>query len=410
MRTHNQDITIITLPNGLKAAIRHTTNRVAYCGIVVNAGSRDEDPSLHGLAHFVEHTIFKGTRKRSSWHISNRMESIGGELNAYTSKENTAVYTVAPTGYETRAIELLADLVANASFPTRELDMERDVVTEEINSYLDSPGESVYDQFEELIFDGSPLAHNILGSPESVRGLSGQDCRRFVDRFYTPGNMALYCSSPENPGKIEKILARHFGNLSFPDHASLRTTPPCNAPFDIVRDNNGHQAHTIIGTRLFSRHDPRRHALYLLNNYLGGPGMNSRLNRELREKRGLVYTVDSMAGLLSDSGLLLIYYGCDKESVDKCRRIVCRELDALAQNRLSEARLAAIKEQYCGQLLINSDNSESIAMSMGKNLLFYGQATDVAATAEKVRAVSAEQLREVAEMCAPSLCSRLTLM
>ncbi len=401
--------TIVTLSNGLRAVCHRTRGAVSYIGVAIGAGSRDEDPEHYGLAHFVEHTIFKGTRHRRSWHISNRMESIGGELNAYTSKEETLVYTNAPAGYAERAIELLSDLVANSIFPHDELEREREVVIEEINSYLDSPGDAVYDEFEELIFAGSGLAHNILGSPDSVRRLDTADCRSFIDRWYTPANMVIYVSDPHDPERIARLLDRHFGALHFPATPHDRVTPPTVTPFDVVRDRQGHQAHTVTGCPLFGRRDPRRFALLLLNNYLGGPCMNSRLNQELREQRGLVYTVDSNVSLLSDTGLLTIYFGCDTTNVDKCLRLIDREIDQLAQSPLSERRFAQIKEQYCGQLIVGSDHRESSAMSMAKSLMYFDAIHTVSTTAERVREVTPEQMREVAELLGSGLRSRLTL-
>lgn len=401
---------IITLPGALRCAIRQTDGNVTYSGVLVDAGSRDEPASLPGLAHFVEHTIFKGTSRRSGWHISNRMESVGGELNAYTFKEGTSIYTIAPAGYEDRSLELIADLVADASFPEAELEREREVVVEEINSYLDSPSESVYDQFEELIYAGSPLAHNILGSPESVRAISSADCRGFVERYYTPANMVVFVASPLPPEKIEKLLRRRFGRLERSGDAPKRETPPPTAPFDIVRDNNGHQAHTILGARVFARTDPRRFPLYLLSNYLAGPGMNSRLNLELREKRGLVYTVDSSLGLLSDAGAMAIYFGTDRSSVGRCLRVIRRELDALAQSPISPVKFEKIKKQYCGQLLVSTDNRESMAMSLGKNLMYFNRLTDIPSLTARMMEVTPEQVREVAELLAPDRCGRLTLM
>lgn len=406
----NMNRFIHTLPNGLRIAVNHTDGNVSYAGLIVNAGSRDETPDLYGLAHFVEHTVFKGTRNRSSWHISNRMEAIGGELNAYTFKEGTAIYAIAPAGYEDRTLELLSDLVNNSTFPSNEIDREREVIIEEINAYLDTPSDAVYDQFEELIYAGSPLSHNILGSPETVRSITSEDCKAFVNRFYSPGNMAAFISSPAKPERIVKLLDKYFGTFSRPDNPPLRVAPPVAPQFDIVRDNNGHQAHTIIGARVFDRKDPRRFPLLLLNNYLGGPGMNSRLNQSLREKRGLVYTADSFVSLLGDSGLLVIYFGSDRDAVGKCLRVVRNELDKLAQNTLSPRVFNKIKEQYCGQMLVSSDNKESMAMSLGRNLLFYNKLTDVAATAERVREVTPDQFREVAGLLAPQFCSRLTLM
>lgn len=401
---------IYELSNGMRVAVRRHDGNVAYCGVLVDAGSRDEPESLPGLAHFVEHTVFKGTERRSSWHISNRMESVGGEINAYTFKEGTSVYAIAPAGYLARGVELIADLVANPSFPMAEIEKEREVIVEEINSYLDNPAESVFDGFEENIYKGSGLAHNILGSPESVRTINSRDCRDFVDRFYNPVNMVGFVASPMDEDKTVRLLERHWGRLRRPAVTPGRSAPPAVSPFDIVVDKEGHQAHTIVGARMFSRSDPRRFPLMLLNNYLGGPCMNSRLNHQLREKRGLVYTVDSFINLLSDTGTLAIYFGTDRKSVGRCLRIIRNELDSLAQNRLSPRQLDRIKEQYCGQLLVSSDNRESMAMSLGKNLMYFNKMTDIPSLAMRLREVEAEQIREVAELLAPSLCSRITLM
>lgn len=399
-----------TIHNGLRLAICHTDARVAYIGVVVGSGSRDEDHDRHGLAHFVEHTIFKGTWKRKSQAISARMESIGGELNAATSKDNTIIYTTAPAGYAERAIELLADIIANSLFPDHEVEMEHEVVVEEIKSYLDTPAENVYDEFEERIFRGSTLAHNILGTPESVRSLTGRDCRHFLDLNYTPGNMVVYVSSPDNPEKIARLVEKHFGLLNFPDKRPPRIAPPAIPAFDEVIDDNGNQAHTIYGARVCSRDDSRRFALYLLNNYIGGPCMSSRLNVEMREKRGLVYAVDSFCNMFSDTGLWSVYIGSDRSNVRKCLRIVRRELDRLAQSPLSERMMDKIKTQYCGQLLVSTDNRENMAINMGKSLLFRGEILDTSHTAERIREVTAEEMRSVAELLSEGNCSRLSLI
>lgn len=399
-----------TLHNGLRVALCRTDAKVAYIGVVVGSGSRDEAPKRHGLAHFVEHTIFKGTWKRRSSAISARMESIGGELNASTSKEYTIIYTTAPAGYADRAIELLADIIANSLFSEHEVATEHEVVVEEIKSYLDSPSENVYDEYEERIFKGNALAHNILGTPESVRSLTGRECRQFLDMNYTPGNMAVYISAPDNPEKLIKRVEKHFGLLNFPFLRPQRFAPEDLPAFDEVIDNEGFQAHTIYGTRVFSRNDPRRFALYLLNNYIGGPCMSSRLNSEMREKRGLVYSVDSFTSLFSDTGLWSVYIGCDKSNVKKCLSIVKRELDHLAQTTMSDRMLEKIKTQYCGQLLVSTDNRENMAINMGKSLLFRDAIYDSSHSAERIRAVTAAELREVAELLAPANCSRLTLL
>lgn len=399
-----------TLPNGLRVAICHTDAKVAYIGVVVGSGSRDEDSNRHGLAHFVEHTIFKGTWKRRSSAISARMESIGGELNACTSKENTIIYTNAPAGYADRAIELLADIIAFSLFPVHEIETEHEVVIEEIKSYLDTPSENVYDEYEERIFKGNALAHNILGTPDSVRSLNGHDCRQFLDLNYTPGNMVVYISAPDDPERLIKRVEKHFGLLNFPDKRQVRIKPEPVAPFNEVIDNDGFQAHTIYGAPVFSGNDSRRFALYLLNNYIGGPCMSSLLNNELREKRGLVYAVDSFNSLFSDSGIWSVYIGCDKSNVNKCMRIVRRELDRLAQNSMSPRMLEKIKTQYCGQLLVGTDNRENMAINMGKSLLFHGVIHDTSHTAERIREVTADQLREVAGLLSADRCSRLTIL
>jgi len=407
--TKDKSYSIFTLPNGLRTVCWHTDGLVSYIGAVVNAGSRDEAPTAYGLAHFVEHTIFKGTMKRRSWQISNRMESIGGELNAYTSKEETMVYTNAPAGYEERALELLADLISSSIFPEDEVERERDVVVEEINSYLDSPSDSVYDEFEELAYAGSGLAHNILGSAESVRHLSGKDCRGFIDRFYTPAQMVVYCCSPMDPEKLIRIVDRHFGCIHLPENGRARAAVPGMKPFCEFRNRGNHQANTIVGTRLFGRSDPRRFALFLLNNYLGGPCMNSRLNRELREKRGYVYTVDSSVSLMSDAGLLLIYFGSDPKTVGKCCNIIFKEIDRLAQSTLPAVTFEKIKRQYCGQLLVSTDHMENRAMSLAKSLLYYGKIHDIATTAAEIETVTAQQFCDVAGLLVPEKFGTLTL-
>lgn len=407
-----QDYCCATLSNGLRVAIASRPGAVSYIGLVVNAGSRDERDDRQGLAHFVEHTIFKGTPRRRSWHIANRMEMVGGELNAYTSKEETMIYTNAPAGHESRALDLIADLAENSIFPLQEIDREREVIVEEIKSYLDSPADSVYDRFEELLFEGSPLAHNILGTPESVHIISPEDCRGFLKRHYRPRDMVLYIWSPLSEQKALRAAERYFGN--FPERGGAtesarpsRTKPETRAPFNETIDSDGHQAHTIVGTRTFSLHDPRRFPLFLLNNYLGGPCMNSRLNRELRDRRGLVYTVDSSVSLLSDTGLMQIYFGSDRSTVGKCKAIIRNELDRLAQSPLAPRLFERVKEQYCGQLTVSSDNRESVAMSMGKSLMYYGKIRDIATSAEEVRAVTPEQVRQVAELLCDT--SALTL-
>lgn len=400
---------ITTFSNGVRAVVRRSDSQVSYIGAAIAVGSRDDGKGRDGLAHFVEHTIFKGTRHRSSWHISNRMESIGGELNAYTTKEETLIYTNAPAGHASRAIELIADLIRNATFPAAEIERERDVIIEEIHSYADSPSDAVYDEFDELLYAGSSLAHNILGSEQSVEALTGVDCKEFIDSRYTPSNIVLYCVDPGDEQKNVRLLEKHFGDLSFIEDERHRTAPEELPPFRETRDRGHQQANTIIGTRLFARTDPRRHALFLLNNILGGPCMNSRLNRELREKRGLVYTVDSALTLMSDCGSMLIYFGSQPGNVKKCASIISDEIARLASDRLSERAFAAVRDQYCGQLIVSGDQRENCAMALAKSLLYFGEVHDIAHTAALIRAVTPDDLRDIAALVASKDLSRLTL-
>lgn len=409
MTQNDPHINIFTLPNGLRCVHRRTSGAVSYIGVAVNAGSRDEAPDKHGLAHFVEHTIFKGTRHRSSWHISNRMESVGGELNAYTSKEETVVYTAAPAGDPARALDLLADLIIHSSFPTVEVEREREVVAEEIKSYLDSPADTVYDVMEELMYAGSAMAHNILGSEKSLQKLGACDCRGFIEDFYTPDNMVLYMADPTPHSRMETLAHRYFAPMHLTRKDSSRLAPAIHSPFTEVRDRNGYQAHTLVAARVPGRLDERRFPLFLLNNYLGGPCMNSRLNQEMRERRGYVYTVDSSLSLMSDCGLMLIYFGSDRAHVDRCRRIINRELETLARHPMSQNRFDRIRRQYIGQLLLSTDHHESAAMSLGKSMLYYNEVHDAVTTTERIRAVTPEQLRNAARSILDAGLSSLTL-
>lgn len=400
---------IATLRGGLRVVATHLPGDVSYIGLAVRAGSRNEDNEHEGLAHFVEHTLFKGTRHRKSWHISCRMEQVGGELNAYTTKEETMIYTNAPAGHAERAIELIADLVKNSNFPEAEIEKEREVIIEEIQSYKDSPSESVYDEFEELIYKGSSLAHNILGTPESVRRLTSADARSFIDSLYTPEDMVLYVCDPGDPEKNIRLAEKYFGDLDYTTSDRSDAPLPPFEPFDQVRDHDNHQANTIVGTRLFSRNDPRRHALCLLNNYLGGPCMNSRLNMELRERRGLVYTVESNVSLLSDTGLILFYFGTDPASVNKCIAIIRKELLKVADSSLSERVFARIRDQYLGQMIVGSDHRESRCMSLAKSMLYYNEIHDIHSVTENIRNVTPEQFREMAQLIITNGLNRLTL-
>lgn len=396
-----------TLDNGLRVVMEHRPGAaVDHCGVAVNAGSRDETPELYGLAHFVEHTIFKGTRRRKSWHILNRMESVGGELNAYTTKEETVVYTTFPAGELARAIDLVSDLVTDSMFPSTEIDKERQVVADEIDTYLDIPSEGIFDDFDELIFAGSPLAHPILGNRDTLARFSTADCRDWLERRYTPGNMVLFYSGSEKPDRFLRHAEKLFGNLDRKELPHDRVAPAVVDRFDTVKNNGTHQAHTLMGSRVGGLESPDRYALSLLTNILGGPGMNSQLNVALREKRGLVYSIDASASLMTDCGLFCIYFGCDPEDTDRCIRLVRETVARFADKEMTLLQLDKAKRQYLGQMTVGSTNTEQAALGMARATLHRGHALTRAQIDEAILEVTPARIRQ----CATALdLSRLTL-
>ena len=397
-----------TLPNGLRMVHLVVPTQVAWCGLAVNAGSRDECDGHYGLAHFVEHTIFKGTTHRRAWHILNRMERVGGELNAYTTKEGTMIYSVFPEQHLQRAVDLLADLVQWSVFPQEELDRERDVVLEEAASYRDTPSDAVYDDFEDLLFAGSQLGHNILGRKEDLEQLTRDDCMRYLKTLYVPGNMAFFSVGPERPERVFRLAERCFGSMSHTMAQRRRAVPAAVAPFRQVIKIGTHQAHTIVGTRVPDVKHPLRYALMLLNNILGGPGMNSLLNVELRERRGYVYTVESTLSMLSDCGWMEIYLGCDPDDVRSSLRVIERITSRLGQEPLPTRRLDAYKKQYCGQLVVAADSTEFMAMRAGRGLLYHGAVATINETIARIQAVTADEIVQAAAFLSADKLSSLT--
>lgn len=397
------------LPNGLRLIHVPTTSHVAYCGLSINAGSRDDLAGKAGLAHFVEHTIFKGTKHRRSWHILNRMERVGGELNAYTTKEGTALYSIFPCEHFERAVELISDLVANSQFPETELNKEREVVLEEIDSYRDTPMEAVYDDFEDLLFADSAMGHNILGNEQDLNNISAADCRFYLDTQYVPENMVFFAMGNIKSDRLFRIVEKHLGPLNHKLDRTSRITPIETSVFNKTINIDSHQAHTIMGKQLFSMHDDRRYAAFLLNNILGGPGMNSLLNVAIREKRGYAYTVESSLSLLSDCGFFEIYFGSDEHHVAPSLRIINRTIEELATKPLSEKNLQAAKRQYLGQLLVSSENKEAMALSLGKTYLYHNNIMTDSQLAEHINALTAQQIMDCAALLDPATCSILTM-
>lgn len=380
-----------------------------YFGVAVNAGSRDEAPDRFGLAHFVEHTIFKGTFRRRACHIINRMEAVGGDLNAFTSKEETNVYSVFPRGNLSRAIDLIADLIVNSRFPETELDKEREVVRDEIDSYLDTPAEAVYDDFEDMFYRGSQLGHNILGTDKALDSFTPAVCRGYLTENFTAPRMVAYYLGPEPPEKVLQRVQAGFAGVPVAGDALHRVRPVANSRFDERRRIETHQSHTVVGASIPGLDVGNRETMALITNILGGPGMNSRLNVSLRERRGLVYTVEASTTMFSDCGLFYVYFGCDPADRDRCLELVFRELHRMASEPLTPRALAAARKQYLGQLLVSSENLEQIILSTGRSLLLTGEVLSRREVEEAVMRISAEDILEAATMLEPELCSVLSL-
>ena len=390
------------LPNGLRIVHLPSASPVSYCGFAVNAGTRDEEMDEFGLAHFVEHMIFKGTEKRKSWHILNRMENVGGELNAYTTKEETFVYSIFMEEHFRRAFELLSDLVFHSQFPEQEIEKEVDVILDEINSYEDSPSELIFDEFENLLFDGHALGHNILGDEQSLLGFGSESGKSFMRRFYAPENMVFFSMGRIPFKKIVQMAESTLSDIAFPMAARNRTAPGELLPVSRQIHKDTHQAHVLIGGRAYSMHDEKRLPLFLLNNLLGGPGMNNRLNVSLREKNGLVYNVESNVTSYTDTGLASIYFGTDPMNKEKAIRLVYKELAKLREVKLTATQLAAAKKQVIGQLGVSGDNREGLFLGLGKSFLHYNRYDTLPEVFAKVEKLTAGEIREVAnEIFAP---------
>lgn len=432
-----------TLDNGLRIIHLPSDSKVVYCGYQINAGTRNEEPGEEGLAHFCEHVTFKGTERRKAWHILNCLESVGGDLNAYTNKEGTVYYSAILKEHIARAVDLLTDIVFHSVYPQAEIDKEVEVICDEIESYNDSPAELIYDEFENIIFKGSPLGHNILGTAEQVRSFKTEDALRFTRKLYRPDNAIFFAYgdidfkklvklirkalADDDSGKVAENAANSVGKLAeekLPQISqitqisgdensitteksvsSVKSVGPENYPSvgkeiagqTIVMQKNTHQAHVMIGTRAYDVNDSRRMPLYLLNNMLGGPGMNAKLNLALREHNGLVYTVESTMVAYGDTGFWSIYFGCDEHDVKRCLRLVRKELDKFMQKPLSEAQLKAAKKQIKGQVGVACDNRENFALDFGKSFLHYGWEKNVDRLYEQVDEITAEQIQAVAQ-------------
>jgi len=397
-----------TLSNGLRIIHKPDSTAVTYCGLVINTGSRDETEQEQGMAHFIEHMLFKGTEKRRSGHIINRLENVGGELNAYTSKEETVVYAIVLNEYFERAMELVFDIAFHSTFPQKEIDKEVVIIVDEIQSYNDSPSELIFDDFEELIFANHPIAHNILGKPEMLEHYSTDDAVRFVRKNYKPEEMVFFVLGDLDFNRLIRMGEKYLKSENFIKESVVRTSPTSYLPVRKEIDKNTHQVHFMLGNRSYNLYHPNRLGMYLLTNILGGPGMNSLLNLSIREKHGLVYNVESNYQPFTDTGMWSVYFGCDTENATRCEQLVLAELQKLREQPLSDNALRKYKLQLMGQMAISSEQKENFALSLGKSFMRYGKIEDLESVKKRIEAITAEDLQNIAlEMYNPDQLSVL---
>jgi len=364
--------------------------------MVVNAGSRDELKGEYGIAHLTEHALFKGTERRYAYQVNCRLENLGGELNAYTTKEDTTLHATVLRRDFSRAVELMSDVIFNSTFPERELCKEREVIADEINSYKDSPSERIYDDFEDLIFRNSELGHNILGSKATISRLSTNEIRSFVERTYTTDQMVFSSIGNFSAQTARSIAERYFACRASSKREYQRSAPTLYEPFSIAQQRHTHQAHGIIGTRGYGIADERRLPLALLVNILGGPSANSLLNLELRERRGLSYNVEATYTPYSDCGIVGIYFSSDHCHADECVEIICQQIDALRHNTITPRRLAIAKRQFVAQMAISMESNEGYMLGAGKSYLLYKDIDTLEEAYKKVMAITADQICDVA--------------
>lgn len=385
-----------TLPNGIRLIHKPTDSPVGHLGILINTGSRDEEPDEHGLAHFIEHSVFKGTRKRRAFHILSRIEDVGGELNAYTTKEETTLYSTFLAEFYERTAELLSDILFNSVYPEKELNREKEVVLEEINSYKDSPSELIFDEFEELVFDGHPIARNILGTPANLALFNREAILRFISQNYHTDQMVISSVGKINFNTLVKLIEKYFGHAETRLRQNRRRQFDNYIPGSRIVEKDTFQAHCLLGNVAFDVMHPRRIAMVLLNNIIGGQAMNSRLNMALRERKGMAYNIESGYTAYTDTGLFNVYFGTDRENLEKAIALILREFKLLREKKLGVLQLSKAQKQLMGQIAISAENGEDLMLTIGKSYLLFNKVDSVKTIFKKVEAISPVDLIEVA--------------
>ena len=386
-----------TLPNGLRCAFQYKKSTVAHMAVTIKAGSRDELEHQQGLAHFIEHNLFKGTEKRKAYHVLSRLDDVGGELNAYTTKEETIIHASFLKTDFRRAADLLADVVFKSNFPVKELEKEKEVIKDEIHSYLDSPGDRIFDDYEDFIFAGDALGRNILGTPKSVDGLTREDIFEFQGRTYTAERITLSIVGPFGQQRVEQMAQELFAQHQLNTNTWESHFEAPNKPQRRVEEVAQFQDHYIIGWRTPGIHHPQRRALLLLNNVLGGPGMNNRLGLNIREKHGIAYNIESFLNLYSDIGLLGIYLGCDPSQTERAAALAAKEVKKLQEQRLGTLQLSKAKNQFIGQMALAEENGLNACIGAGRALLYFDKINSFEYVAAQMQGITAEDLMEAAQ-------------
>lgn len=402
---------IHTLPNGLRLIHQPSQSHVAYCAVILNTGSRDELDSEHGMTHFIEHLIFKGTGKRKAYHILSRLEDVGGEVDAYTTKEEMCVYAAFMAKHYERAVELLSDIVFNPTFPEKEMQREREVISDEINSYRDSPAEQIFDDFEDLVFNGHPLGRNILGTTDSLDQMTRDSLFGFLRRTRNTDQIVICSVGNIDFDKLVKFFEKHCSHIEPNLRGWKRPGFKNYKARTLVSERGTHQAHCVLGTVAYDFKSRKRLPLLLLNNLLAGPGMNSRLNLLLREKHGLVYTVESAYTPYFDTGAFTLYFGTDKENLKKATRLILGEFERICDKPLGKDQLRRAKQQMIGQIAISLENPEILMLSLGKSYLMYNKVDSLDTVSKRIESISSEDILAVArEVLEPSKFSYLTYL
>lgn len=390
------DFLTYTLDNGIRVIHHKTDSTVGHLGVLINTGSRDEEENEHGLAHFIEHSVFKGTKKRRAFHVLSRIEDVGGELNAYTTKEETTLYSTFLNQDYARAAELLSDILFNSVYPQKEINREKEVIAEEINSYKDSPSELIFDEFEELIYDGHPIARNILGTTKNINQFNRESILSFIEKNYHTDQMILSSVGNLDFRKLVKYAERYFGQAS-PKLREDKRVPFNNyVPGFRVSEKDTFQTHCMIGNLAFDVHHPQRIAMVLLNSILGGQAMNSRLNLALRERKGMAYNVESNYTAYSDTGLFNVYFGTDKENFEKAILIVKKEFKQLRETKLGGVQLSKAKKQLIGQIAISTESHDDLMLAIGKSYLLYNRVDPLKVVFDKIQNITSSDILEVA--------------